>query len=220
MGCFGDRYFDSLVAVCGRRVSRVVDSEPAGPSDDLPDLLIPQRSPVKTVEFGRLHEDHPPDGEIHSHADRVRGDHHVVFPLGKELGLPVPHVVGQRAVNDAAGHVPLFELGGHRVDIAPGKDDQRVSRPDVLREAESFFFIYKRRHPPVADDLVVVPAIPDDLCDALLRLGSRADVDLRGAHAHDGRRPRAAALAVRDHLGLVDHGHVVFDFQAEHLDCG
>ena len=101
-----------------------------------------------------------------------------------------------------------------------GKDDQRVPCPDIFREAEGLFFIHKRRHPSVPDDLVIVSAVLYDLDDPLFSLRCSAYVDPGSTDAHDSCCPCTSPCIVCYHLRLVDHSHVVVLLQAEHLDGG
>jgi len=49
-----------------------------------------------------IKEDDTLDGQIHSHADRVRGNDDLILSAGKEFSLFMPDIIGECTINDAA----------------------------------------------------------------------------------------------------------------------
>ena len=211
---------DLLITVCSRRIAHVIDPESSGPADDLGNLLIIQRTSRKAVIFGSFHQDHPPDGQIHSHSDCIRGDHHLRFAAGEKLRLLMAHVIGKGAVDNAALYMLFLQLGGYGVNVPSGENDQGIPRLHILRERDHFLFVHQRCHSPVADYSVFVPAVLYDLDQPLFSIRSSTDMYCLRADAHNGSCPGAAAGSVRDHLRFIDHSHIIIRLQTEHLDGG
>ena len=175
---------------------------------------------VKAVVFDSLHQDHAPDRQVHAHADRVCGYHHVGLFFRKQLGLFVADIIGKGSIDNTALDVLFPQLGGDGMNIPSGKNNQGVPGPHILRERDNFIFIDQRRHSSVAHYAVLVPAVFDDFDQPLFRFRCSTDMHSLRADSHDGGCPGAAAGSVRDHLRLVDDCHIIIVLEAEHLYGG
>ena len=88
----------------GVDIAYVEKTAAAGTAGYLLDLLREQRTQVLAVKLCGLQEHDALNRQVHAHADGVCGNDDLGVPLHEFPRLVVADIIGQRAVDDAAGN--------------------------------------------------------------------------------------------------------------------